>query len=102
MAEQTIWRFEDRLAEHVTLTIPPSAEVLGIRTHRRRRRDIEVWVRLNPEDPPEPRVLVAVGTGHPVPDDVGRFVGSVFFGDGDAFAFHFFEVGRAEEVASDG
>ncbi len=103
MAEQTIWRFEDRLAEHVTLLIPPAAEVLFLRTHRRSPRTIEVWVRLDPEETPEKRVLVAVGTGHPVPDDAGRFVGSVFFGDGDAFVFHYFESGQGTgPAASDG
>lgn len=101
MAEQTIYRFEDRLAEHVTLLIPPSAEVLFMRAHRRRPREVEVWVRLDPEAPSEKRVLVAVGTGHPVPEDAGRFVGSVFFGDGDAFVFHFFEV-RPRSGAGDG
>ena len=94
MAEQTIYRFEDRMADRVTLLIPPAAEVLFLRAHRRRPRQVEVWVRLDPEAPSEKRVLVAVGTGHPVPDGAGRFVGSVFFGEGDAFVFHFFEVGQ--------
>lgn len=96
VTDQTVWRFEHRVVEHLDIEVPAAATVLLVRPHRRRLNDIEIWVQLDPTAPVETRRLVLVGTGQPVPPDAGRYVGTVFVGPAESFVFHLYEQGRTD------
>lgn len=48
-----------------------------------------LWAVVDPQAPCEPRRFVIVGTGHPVPEDVGPYVGTWQW---PALVFHLFEA----------
>jgi hypothetical protein len=87
----TIWRYRLPLAEAPHISMPAGAEVLSVAVGRGGGQFIEVWARVDPSATTEPRAFRVVGTGHPMPDDTGRFLGSLQFDQG-RFVFHVFEA----------
>jgi hypothetical protein len=70
------------------LPLPIGSEVLHVEV----QHDVpRLWVLVFPEAPVEPVEFVLVGTGHPVPQEVSKHVGS-FLIQNDRLVFHLFEV----------
>lgn len=51
------------------------------------------WVLVDDEQPFEKVSLIIAGTGHPLPDNVGEFVGTFMSRDG-SLVFHVFEEAK--------
>ena len=49
-----------------------------------------LWVEVYPDEPVEPYPLAVYGTGHEIPDDPGRYIGTFQIDDG-AFVFHVYD-----------
>ena len=50
-----------------------------------------IWARVNPDAPKERKRIRIFGTGHPIPDDLGDYVGTFMMKDG-ALVFHLYEA----------
>lgn len=69
------------------IMVPEGAEMLSA---REQFDDICVWYRCDPSRRLRPRKLAIVGTGHPAPDESGRFLGTASL-HGGQLMFHIFE-----------
>lgn len=88
---ETVWRYRTPLAAAPVLDMPTRARILTVAPARDGEPDLELWAAVDPTAPPEARHLRVVGTGHAVPRDAGRFLGTVTMRDG-AFVWHVFEA----------
>lgn len=86
-----IWKWPLVLADRQVIEVPAGARLLAVQVQR---GSPQVWALCDPEKPKEPRGLAMYGTGHPVPADPGRYLGT-FQIDGGQFVFHVFEVTSA-------
>lgn len=83
----TIWKFT--LQADTTLQLPENAEVLTVAAQR---AEINLWARVDPLAPVEPRRFITIGTGHDLPAfPSDNYIGTSFI-DGGRFVFHTFEV----------
>lgn len=73
------------------IMVPEGAEMLSA---GEQFNNICVWYRCNPAKPLQARKLAIVGTGHPVPDESGRFLGTAAMHGGE-FMFHIFEQAQS-------
>lgn len=92
----TIWRFELPVTDRPVIDMPQGARVLGAPpSERSSRRDcIEIWAEVDdPDAPLEYREFRIVGTGNGMPDDCGRFVGTVLTHSG-CYVWHLYEASR--------
>lgn len=83
---RTIWKF--KLEHECTVKMPAGAEILSV---REQGQGIYVWALVDPKAPSEDRYFVGIGTGHDVPDEPLKFLGSAHLDDG-AMVFHIFEA----------
>lgn len=82
----TIWKFPISLG-HNKIKMPFGAEILSV--------DVQadqpcVWALVESDNSPEPRTVNVYGTGHPMRDLPGRFIGT-FMLQGGSLVFHVFE-----------
>jgi hypothetical protein len=83
----TIWKFPLRVTDEQAVDMPIGAEILSVQT----QHDIPcIWALVNPKIKSRPRVFNIFGTGHEVPAEKLKFVGSFQVADEDG-AFHLFE-----------
>lgn len=82
---RTIWKFT--LQPECSIEMPSGAEVLSV---REQGETICLWALVDPEATVEMRRFVVLGTGHSVPDQPLRFLGTAHLAGG-AFVFHVFE-----------
>lgn len=95
----TVWRYPVEIADDQVIDMPAGAEIL----HVARRENhhvmlgfagpqdaIELWARVDPDAPVEPRHICVVGTGHWLGDDPVIHLGSVQVAEG-RLVFHVFE-----------
>jgi hypothetical protein len=83
---KTIWKFELSL-EHPNIEMPAGAQILHIATQRETPC---IWALVNPKAPTMTRYLRVYGTGHPMPNDPGAYLGT-FQLHGGSLIFHVFE-----------
>jgi len=86
---KTIYKFPLRpgVTEHV---MPADAEILTVQVQR---GDPQIWVRLDPSAPGVKVTLSTYGTGHTMPDDPGKYVGTFQLED-LGLVFHVYETSR--------
>ncbi len=84
---KTIWKYPAGPGRWTHL-MPAGAEILSVQVQR---KDVQMWVLVDARKPNEAREFVAYGTGHPMPDDPGKFVGTFQIEGGDLI-FHLFDV----------
>lgn len=84
---RSIWKFDLDITDRQTVQMPAGADILDVQFQR---GELRVWVLVEPANPPEPRTLVIVGTGNPVPDRDLRHIGTVQHA-GHQFVWHVFE-----------
>jgi len=82
---KTIWKFE--LPIEGTIEMPIGAEILGVQVQRDEPR---LWAMVDPSAPKEKRQFKIYGTGHTMPDNPGKYVGTFQIAEG-TFIFHVFE-----------
>lgn len=92
---RTIWRYDFRVDGEAYLDMPRGAELLP-RIERSDRLPshigLTVWALVDPDAPPTTRLLRIAGTGHPLPDGLLRYVGTVPLPE--ALWFHVFDMGE--------
>lgn len=82
---RTIWKFLLRPGEPVVM--PAGARPISA---REQHDTICVWAEVDPAAPMEPRHFGVYGTGHALPDDPGRFLGTASL-HGGRLIFHVYE-----------
>ena len=84
----TIWKQTLQPTDVQEIMIPEGAEMLSA---REQLDHICVWFRCDPSRRLRPRKLAIVGTGHPAPDSIARFLGTASLHNGELM-FHVFEL----------
>lgn len=84
---QTIWKFAIPVEPRFSLSLPEGAQPLFVGVQDNAEL-LWMWVRLDPQAPPEQRNFALYGTGHPL--NPGVYIGS-FMLEGGALVFHLFE-----------
>lgn len=91
-ARDQVWKFAipvDQLADVVTIQMPHGAQVLSVGNQN---EQMCFWARVNPnEGRRAARKFVVSGTGRPLPEVTGRFLGAVQF-VGGKLVVHVFET----------
>lgn len=85
---RTIWKFPIPIADYFELDMPIGADVLAVQVQRGKP---QLWAVVDPEARKVQTGFCLHGTGHPVSDQAGRYVGSFQLMDGD-LVFHLFEA----------
>jgi hypothetical protein len=89
---KTVFRYPLRLTGEPWLELPVGAQVLSVAAPRFGAEDhLDLWAAVDTSQPVESRDFRIVGTGNPMPDDCGRFLGTVPTQMG-RFIWHVFEV----------
>lgn len=84
---KTVWKFPIEVGDCVRIEMPSGAQVVSV--------DLQfgqlcVWAIVDPEAPLVQRTFWWRGTGHRLPDQPSRFVGTVLTAGG-SLVFHLFE-----------
>lgn len=82
---QTIWKTP--LESDGLVNLPLGAEVLSVQMQD---ESPTIWTLVDPAAEKVPTRLGVYGTGHPIPDNPGRFIGT-FQMEGGALVFHLFQ-----------
>lgn len=82
---RTIWKF---ILEPGKPVMMPSACVLSVHAQH---DQICIWAMVNPDTPLSPRHFNVFGTGHPLPEVPGNFLGTVLLHGGD-LVMHVYEA----------
>jgi len=82
---KTIWKYD--INPYSKLKIPKGAEILSVQCQKDKSC---IWVLVDPSNEKELRVFRGYGTGHELPDNPGKFIGTFQLFDGD-LVFHLFE-----------
>lgn len=89
---KTIWRFQLPITDQCQIDMPRGAYVLPAPPGDRNTGDtVEVWAEVDTQAPPEPRGFRVVGTGNPMPEDCGAFIGTVITHAG-LLVWHIYEA----------
>jgi len=84
---QAIWKYELAITDYQTVAMPEGAEVLFV---EKQQGILYLWAKCTTKNPVHDRGFWIVGTGHPLPYHLGRYIGSVVSSD-SPFVWHVFE-----------
>ncbi len=85
---RTIFKYELTPGEvRQAIELRVDAKILSVGNQGER---FMVWVELDPDREPQERFFTVYGTGHPLPDDPGRYIGTAQFANG-RLVFHAYE-----------
>lgn len=87
---RSVWKYELRMTDAQTVGMPESAQLLSVDIQNGKLClwalvAVDFKARVN-------RKIIIHGTGHPVSDSIGAFVGTVLM-DSGALVFHVFDGG---------
>lgn len=85
-----IYRYEFLITDEATVEMPQGAAVLSVHYSRTEPRGLDVWALVDTDAKSEKRLFRVIGTGNPVPDSCGQFVGTVLTHGG---MWHVFDGG---------
>lgn len=85
---KTIYKYVVEFGGVCEVAMPKGAEVLSVTVSHNDARSLWVWAAVDTDNDPELRVFRVFGTGHPLPDKLGKFHGT--HPDGPFF-WHVFE-----------
>ncbi len=83
---KTIWKYPVNIGRW-TQSMPVDAEILSVQVQH---KEVQMWMLVDPDAIMEPRGFDVYGTGHLMPANPGKFIGT-FQIEGGAFIFHLFE-----------
>lgn len=91
---KTIWKYKLPYEQEFAIAIPRGAEILIVETQygHPQSQAMTMWVLVDPQQPTEQRHFRLGGTGGPLPDDPGTYLGTCKL-NADTLVFHIFEVG---------
>jgi hypothetical protein len=84
---KTIWKYPLQ-PDVTTLDMPQGAQVLTVQVQGNRP---VLWALVDPCQLKRKRRFAVFGTGHDIPDEVGKYIGTFQLLDG-GLVFHLFEV----------
>lgn len=90
-ATRRIFRYRLKITDAPEVLLPRGAQTLSVGPPRDGSDELDLWVLVDPNEPVGLIEFRVVGTGNPMPDDCGRFIGTVPV-LGGALIFHVFEV----------
>jgi len=98
---RTIHRYELPITDRPVINMPVTARVLPAPSWARTRpvSRIEIWAEVDTDELLAPRHFRIVGTGNQMPDDCGRFVGTVIT-HGGTYVWHVYELLMVSESPS--
>ena len=87
MAAKTIWKFPVPLKDTFKVEMPSDSEVLCVQLQDGQPT---IWAVVDPSSPKVETPFIIHGTGHPISDEAGSYVGTFQLSNG--LVFHLFEV----------
>lgn len=90
---KAIYKYPVTVTDHALLLAPPGAKILTVAAPPEDPGVtgwFYVWAEVDPDLEPVAQELRVYGTGHPMPDDPGRYLGTVFCAGG-ALIWHVYE-----------
>ena len=84
---RSIWKFPIKIDDHQVIPVPNGAKIRSVAVQG---ETVCLWAEVDPNEPIFGRDIFVYGTGHPMPDDPGTFIGSVML-HGGALVFHIYE-----------
>lgn len=85
---KTIWKFPLEIEDEQEVEMPPKAELLCVQMQGQQPR---LWAVVDPDTTERERRTIAIhGTGHPMAEAAGRYLGT-FQMHGGMLVFHAFE-----------
>jgi hypothetical protein len=88
---KVIYKYLLRTVDEQIVLMPPGAEILSVAT----QNNVPcIWALVEPGGGSVPHRFGIYGTGHPLPEDLGEFVGTFFMFD-KTLVFHVFDQGVA-------
>lgn len=85
---QTIWKYEVPVIDRFEVPLPVGAVVLSVQCQRGTPC---IWVQVNTNNPGMMRRFGVFGTGNPMPEVVGNYVGTFQLNNG-TLVFHLYEM----------
>lgn len=83
---KAIWKFRMEVADEQTILMPIDANIIHVAV----QFDAPcLWAIVDPTMEKQPYTIHMFGTGHKMPDDPGKFIGTFMINDGD-LVFHAF------------
>lgn len=86
-----IWKYELEICDQQTINMPVGAKLLCIQMQHGKPC---IWAICDPMAQPKPRHIAIYGTGQPMPDDLGIYIGTFQIANG-SLIFHAFDLGAA-------
>lgn len=91
-----IHKYPIPVEDYFDIDMPAHATILTVQTQRIGQgglaREVPcIWAKVDPANPPHPRKFRLAGTGHPIEESVGHYVGTFQLSGGE-LVFHLFEV----------
>ncbi|MEI9479634.1 MAG: hypothetical protein WCO26_24110 [Deltaproteobacteria bacterium] len=83
-----IWRWHLKYLDEQTLVMPGGAQLLSVQIGRGGTPCL--WALCDTDSPDESRTILFYGTGNPIPEKPGRYLGTFQLGEGQ-LVFHVFE-----------
>lgn len=87
-----IWKFSLNVTDEQIVPMPKGSEILTVQIQQGR---INLWARCSETAPKEDVRICIYGTGHTVPDNPGKYLGTVQHLNGD-LVWHVYEDSRTE------
>ncbi len=83
---KTIWKYPVT-PDHWTQLMPVDAEILSVQVQQ---KEVQMWVLVDPDAIRKGREFEVYGTGHSIPENPGKFIGT-FQLEGGTLVFHLFD-----------
>ena len=94
MSNLRVFRYRLPITDAPTVNLPGDAQVLSVGPPRDGSDELDMWALVDLNRVFDtPRHFRVVGTGNPMPDDCGRFIGTVPT-HGGSLVWHVFEATR--------
>lgn len=88
---RTIHRYELPITDRPVIEMPIDARILPAPPSERLDERIEIWAEVSDDADVVRRVFRVVGTGNPLPEDCGQFIGTVITHQG-RYVWHVYEA----------
>lgn len=85
---KTIWKFPILVHDEQDIVMPQGADILWVDNQQGQPC---IWAQVDPDAPRAPKRIRIFGTGDPMPDELGDYVGTFMMKDG-ALVFHLYEA----------
>jgi hypothetical protein len=86
---KTIWKFRIGLADKQVVLMPVNSKILHVAVQHGK---ICLWAEVSDAENRELRTIAIYGTGHTLPDNTGRYIGTFLMHD-DTLVFHAYDEG---------